>query len=124
MSARDLQFSDGQWVRGKSLDTFCPLGPWLVTSDEVTDPQRLAISCYVSGERLQSSSTAAMIFGVAELIHRLSKSFTLYPGDVIATGTPEGVGYFRDPQRLLHSGDVVEVVIEGIGTLRNPVVAA
>ncbi len=122
VSARDLQFGDGQWVRGKSLDTFCPIGPWIVTADELPDPQALAVNCLVSGERLQVGSTADMHFGVAELIHRLSWSFTLEPGDIIATGTPEGVGYYRDPPRLLRDGDVVEVEIAGIGTLRNPVV--
>ena len=122
VSARDIQFGDGQWVRGKSLDTFCPLGPWVVTADEVPDPQRLAISCTVSGERLQDASTADMYFGVAELVHRLSFSFTLEPGDIIATGTPEGVGYFRDPRRSLRDGDTVVVSIESVGTLSNPVV--
>ena len=123
VSARDLQFSDGQWVRGKSLDTFCPIGPWVVTTDRIPDPQNLSITCTVSGERLQASSTANMIFGVAELVHRLSYSFTLEPGDVIATGTPEGVGFFREPKRYLRPGDVVEVEIGGIGTLRNQVTA-
>ena len=123
VSARDLQFGDGQWVRGKSLDTFCPIGPWVVTTDEIPDPQNLSITCTVSGERLQASSTANMIFGVAELVHRLSYSFTLEPGDVIATGTPEGVGFFREPKRYLRPGDVVEVEIGGIGTLRNQVTA-
>jgi len=121
VSARDLQFADGQWVRGKSLDSFCPLGPWLVTVDEVPDPQSLAISCEVSGEVLQTGSTADMIFGVAELIARLSRSFSLEPGDLIATGTPPGVGWYRDPRRLLRDGDVVVVSIERIGRLINPV---
>jgi 5-carboxymethyl-2-hydroxymuconate isomerase len=121
VSARDVQFRDGQWVRGKSLDTFCPIGPWLVTVDEIPDPQRLGISCTVSGETLQDDTTDSMIFGVAELIERLSWSFTLEPGDIIATGTPEGVGYFRTPQRLLEDGDVVAIEIERIGTLSNPV---
>lgn len=121
VSARDLQFADGQWVRGKSLDTFCPIGPWIVTSDELPDPGSLAIRCEVSGESLQDATTADMVFGVAELIVRLSASFTLEPGDVIATGTPPGVGWFRTPRRVLHDGDVVTVEIEGIGRLRNPV---
>lgn len=121
VSARDLQFGDGQWVRGKSLDSFCPTGPWLVTSDEICDPQKLDISCGVSGQVLQSASTADMVFSVAELIARLSRSFTLEPGDIIATGTPPGVGWFRHPRRLLRDGDVVTVTIEGIGDLRNPV---
>ena len=121
VSARDLQFSDGQWVRAKSLDTFCPIGPWVVTADDVPDPQRLAISCTVSGEVLQSASTRDMIFGVAELIARLSRSFTLEPGDLIATGTPPGVGWFRTPRRLLRDGDEVVVEIGGVGRLSNPV---
>jgi 2-keto-4-pentenoate hydratase/2-oxohepta-3-ene-1,7-dioic acid hydratase in catechol pathway len=122
VSARDLQFGDGQWVRGKSLDSFCPLGPWIVTADEIPDPQQLAITCRVNGEVLQSASTADMFFGVADLISRLSRWFTLQPGDVVATGTPPGVGYFRDPRRLLLDGDEVVVAIEGIGELRNPVI--
>jgi 2-keto-4-pentenoate hydratase/2-oxohepta-3-ene-1,7-dioic acid hydratase in catechol pathway len=121
VSARDLQFRDGQWVRGKSLDSFCPIGPWLVTADEIPDPQSLAISCDVSGERLQSASTADMIFGVAELIARLSHSFTLEAGDLIATGTPPGVGWFREPRRVLRDGDEVVVWVERVGSLSNPV---
>lgn len=124
VSARDLQFRDGQWTRGKSLDTFCPVGPWLVTADEIPDPQALDIRCSVSGEVLQDASTRDMYFGVAELISFLSRMFTLEPGDVIATGTPPGVGYFRDPQRLLRDGDVVTVSIERIGDLTNPVQVA
>ena len=119
VSARDLQFGDGQWVRGKSLDTFCPMGPALVTADEIGDPQTLAIECRVNGEVLQRSTTAAMYFGVAEIISHCSMAFTLEPGDVIATGTPGGVGIFRDPPVLLADGDVVEVTIERVGTLRN-----
>jgi 2-keto-4-pentenoate hydratase/2-oxohepta-3-ene-1,7-dioic acid hydratase in catechol pathway len=121
ISARDLQFGDGQWVRGKSLDTFCPIGPWLVTPEDIPDPQRLRIACTVSGELLQDASTADMFYGVAELVSRLSRSFTLEPGDVIATGTPPGVGYYREPKRLLRDGDEVVVRIERIGELRNPV---
>ena len=119
VSARDLQFGDGQWTRGKSLDTFCPMGPALVTADEVPDPQALAIECRVNGTVLQRSTTAAMYFGVAQIISHCSMAFTLEPGDVIATGTPGGVGIFRDPPILLGDGDVVEVEIERIGTLRN-----
>jgi 2-keto-4-pentenoate hydratase/2-oxohepta-3-ene-1,7-dioic acid hydratase in catechol pathway len=121
VTARDIQFSDGQWVRGKSLDTFCPIGPWIVTADDIPDPGLLGIRCVVSGETLQDASTADMFFGVPELISRLSRSFVLEPGDVIATGTPPGVGWFRDPRRLLRAGDVVTVEIEGIGALVNPV---
>jgi 2-keto-4-pentenoate hydratase/2-oxohepta-3-ene-1,7-dioic acid hydratase in catechol pathway len=119
VSAREIQFGDGQWVRGKSLDTFCPIGPAIVTADEIGDPQRLAISCTVDGEVVQSSNTAMMFFGVAEIISYCSRSFTLEPGDVIATGTPGGVGVFRDPPRFLDDGSVVTVEIEGIGTLTN-----
>jgi 2-keto-4-pentenoate hydratase/2-oxohepta-3-ene-1,7-dioic acid hydratase in catechol pathway len=121
VSARDLQFRDGQWVRGKSLDSFCPIGPWLVTADEIPDPQALAISCDVSRERLQSASTGDMIFGVAELIAHLSHSFTLEAGDLVATGTPPGVGWFREPRRVLKDGDDVVVSIERVGRLSNPV---
>ena len=121
VSARDLQFGDGQWVRGKSLDTFCPIGPWIVTPDELGDPTALEVRCTVSGALVQRGSTADMIFGVRALISRLSTWFTLEPGDVIATGTPPGAGFFREPKKLLRDGDVVEVTVEGIGTLRNPV---
>jgi 2-keto-4-pentenoate hydratase/2-oxohepta-3-ene-1,7-dioic acid hydratase in catechol pathway len=119
VSARDLQFGDGQWVRGKSLDTFCPMGPVLVTADAIGDPQDLAISCMVGDERLQEARTSAMYFGIAEIISFCSRSFTLEPGDVIATGTPGGVGVFRDPPRFLGDGDRVVVEIEGIGRLEN-----
>ncbi|MFI5199325.1 MAG: fumarylacetoacetate hydrolase family protein [Candidatus Limnocylindrales bacterium] len=119
VSARDLQFGDGQWVRGKSLDTFCPMGPVLVTADEIPDPQGLAISCRVDGRILQEASTADMYFGVAEIISFCSQAFRLDPGDVIATGTPGGVGIFRDPPILLGDGDEVVVEIERIGRLRN-----
>jgi 2-keto-4-pentenoate hydratase/2-oxohepta-3-ene-1,7-dioic acid hydratase in catechol pathway len=119
VSARDIQFGDGQWVRGKSLDTFCPMGPVLVTADEIGDPQDLGICCTVGGERVQDARTSAMYFGVAEIISYCSQSFTLDPGDVIATGTPGGVGVFRDPPRFLGDGDRVAVEIERIGRLEN-----
>jgi 2-keto-4-pentenoate hydratase/2-oxohepta-3-ene-1,7-dioic acid hydratase in catechol pathway len=119
VSARDIQFGDGQWVRGKSLDTFCPMGPVLVTSDEIPDPQRLAISCRVGGTILQEATTAQMYFGVAAIVSYCSQSFRLEPGDVIATGTPGGVGIFRNPPVLLGDGDEVSVEIEGIGRLVN-----
>jgi 2-keto-4-pentenoate hydratase/2-oxohepta-3-ene-1,7-dioic acid hydratase in catechol pathway len=119
VSARDLQFGDGQWIRGKSLDTFCPMGPVIVTADEIPDPQTLAISCTVDGEVVQSSTTAMMYFGVAEIISHCSRAFTLEPGDVIATGTPGGVGAFRDPPRFLGDGSVVTVELDGIGRLTN-----
>lgn len=121
VSARDAQFADGQWIRGKSFDTFCPLGPWIVTTDEIPDPQVLGIRCRVNGVTLQDSTTAEMIFGVAELVSYLSRFMTLEPGDVIATGTPDGVGFARTPPIFLDDGDVVEVEIDGIGTLTNPV---
>jgi acylpyruvate hydrolase len=122
VSARRWQFDDKQWVRGKSPDTFCPIGPWLTTRDSVPDPHSLRISCRVNGETLQDSNTSYLIFNIPTLIAFLSKSMTLDPGDIIATGTPEGVGFFRDPKILLKSGDVVEVDIEGLGILRNTVV--
>lgn len=122
VSARDVQFADGQWIRGKSFDTFCPLGPWIVTADEIPDPQKLGIRCRVDGEVLQDSTTSEMIFGVAELVSFLSRVMTLEPGDVIATGTPFGVGFARTPPIFLQHGNVVEVEIDGIGTLSNPVV--
>ncbi len=122
VSARDLQFGDGQWVRGKSLDTFFPIGPYLVTTDEIPDPQDLAIRCYVDSNLLQDSNTSRMFFGVAGIISHLSKYFTLYPGDIIATGTPAGVGVFREPKFLLGAGSEVVVEIEGLGRLSNPCV--
>jgi 2-keto-4-pentenoate hydratase/2-oxohepta-3-ene-1,7-dioic acid hydratase in catechol pathway len=120
VTARDMQRGDGQWVRGKSLDTFCPMGPSIVTADEVRDPQTLSIRCSVNGETMQSSNTSEMIFGVAELIAYISRSFTLHPGDIIATGTPGGVGEFRDPPVFLKDRDVVTCEIERIGKLQNP----
>jgi 5-carboxymethyl-2-hydroxymuconate isomerase len=124
VSARDLQFADGQWVRAKSLDSFCPIGPVLVTADEIPDPQRLRLVCRVNGEVVQDAGTDLMVFGVAELISFCSHSFTLEPGDVLLTGTPWGCGEFMEPRRSLAPGDVVECEISGIGTLRNPVVEA
>ena len=119
VSARDLQFGDGQWIRGKSLDTFCPVGPWIVTADEIPDPQVLSIACLVNGEALQDSTTANMFFGVRTLISYCSRAFTLEPGDLIATGTPAGVGIYKKPPRLLRDGDEVVIRIGGIGELRN-----
>ncbi len=120
VSARDAQFGDGQWVRAKSFDTFCPLGPWLVTPEEIPDPQALRILCRVNGRVLQDSGTDQMIFGVAELVSYLSRFITLRAGDVITTGTPAGVGFARSPAVLLADGDTVEVEIESIGVLANP----
>lgn len=119
VSARDLQFADGQWTRGKSLDTFCPVGPVLVPAAEVPDPQQLRIRCSVNGVVVQDASTADMIFPVAELIAFISEGITLEPGDVIATGTPSGVGMARTPPRWLRDGDVMVTRIEGLGECRN-----
>jgi 5-carboxymethyl-2-hydroxymuconate isomerase len=121
VSARDIQFADGQWVRGKSLDTFCPVGPVVVTADEVEDPQALRLTTRVNGELVQDATTDLMVFDVATLISFCSRSFTLEPGDLLLTGTPWGCGEFMEPKRSLSAGDVVECAIEGIGALRNPV---
>ena len=119
VTARDIQEAEHQWVRAKSLDGFCPIGPVVVTRDEIPDPQALAIRSRVNGATMQDSSTAEMIFSVAELVSYLSRSFTLAPGDLIATGTPVGVGKFRNPPVFLRDGDAVEVEVEGIGVLSN-----
>lgn len=119
VSARDLQRSDGQWVRAKSQDGFAPCGPCIVTADEVADPQRLAIKTSVNGVLMQDSTTGNMIFPVTELIAFVSQSLTLQPGDIISTGTPAGVGAHRNPPVLLGDGDVVEVTVGRLGTLRN-----
>ena len=121
VSARDKQRATTQWFAGKTLDDTCPLGPWLVTPDEIGDPQKLDVSLRVNGETKQHASTAVMIFSVARIIAELSQGTTLQPGDVIATGTPEGVGFARNPPEFLKDGDVMEVEIEKIGVLRNPV---
>lgn len=121
VSARDAQFGDVQWVRGKSFDTFCPLGPAIVTADEIPDPGNLRIMCRVNGETLQDSNTKELIFGVPELIAYVSRFMTLEVGDIIATGTPAGVGFSRRPPIYLTDGDTCEVEIEGIGVLTNPV---
>ncbi|HSL60658.1 MAG TPA: fumarylacetoacetate hydrolase family protein [Desulfotignum sp.] len=113
----------GQWVRGKSFDTFCPLGPVLVTADEIPDPQGLAIESVLNGKTMQQSNTRDMIFSVAQLIAFLSQSTTLLPGTLILTGTPEGVGYARKPPVYLMPGDHLQTRIQGIGTLENPVIA-
>jgi 2-keto-4-pentenoate hydratase/2-oxohepta-3-ene-1,7-dioic acid hydratase in catechol pathway len=119
VSARDLQFSDDQWVRGKSLDTFAPVGPDLVTTDEVGDPHDLDIWAEVDGDRLQDSTTANLAFGVDELVSFCSRAFTLRPGDLLFTGTPAGVGAFRDPPVYLDDGTSVTVGVEGVGELTN-----
>ncbi len=124
VSSRDLQFSEGgQWTRSKSLDTFAPIGPYLVTRDEVPDPQNLSIRCILNGEVMQEGTTGKMIFGVAELVSFLSQGMTLEPGDIIMTGTPPGVGFARDPKVFLKDGDEVTIEIEGLGALTNPVEA-
>ena len=122
VSARDLQFGDGQWVRGKGLDGFAPLGPFITTRDEIDDVHSLKIEGRLNGEVMQSSNTGKMIFKVAYLVSYISQGITLEPGDVIATGTPEGVGIFRKPPVLLKAGDVFDVVIEKLGTLSNRIV--
>jgi 2-keto-4-pentenoate hydratase/2-oxohepta-3-ene-1,7-dioic acid hydratase in catechol pathway len=124
VSARDLQFTDGQWTRAKSVDTFCPVGPRLVPAANVPDPQALGIRCLLNGETMQDSTTANMIFSVAQVIAYASRTMTLEPGDLIATGTPAGVGIFREPPVLLKDGDEVTVEIEGLGALTSPVQAA
>ncbi len=121
VSARDVQFSDGQWLRGKASDTFCPLGPAIVTRDEVPDPQALPIKCRVNGTTLQDSNTKEMIFPVRFLLSFISRAITLEPGDVILTGTPHGVGVFRDPKVFLTPGDRVDVEIGDFGILTNPI---
>jgi 2-keto-4-pentenoate hydratase/2-oxohepta-3-ene-1,7-dioic acid hydratase in catechol pathway len=119
VSARDIQLGDGQWVRGKSLDSFCPLGPVLVTADEIPDPQALAIRSLLNGRLMQNSHTREMIFSVAHLIAFCSQAFTLEPGDIILTGTPHGVGLGRNPKVYMQDGDEIAVEIEGIGRLEN-----
>ncbi len=121
VSARNWQFSDKQWVRGKSCDTFCPIGPWLTTKDDIPDPHALRISTRVNETVLQDSNTSNLIFRIPELIEFITASITLEPGDIIATGTPVGVGCFRKPPIFLKEGDVVEIEIERLGKLRNPV---
>lgn len=124
VSARDIQFSDGQWIRGKSLDTFCPVGPELVPLSAVGDPQALRIRCLVDGTVVQDSSTAQMVFTVADLVAFISEAITLEPGDLISTGTPAGVGFKRNPPIYLRPGGEVTVEIEGLGALTNPIRAA
>jgi 2,4-didehydro-3-deoxy-L-rhamnonate hydrolase len=122
VSSRDLQFSEGgQWTRSKSIDTFCPLGPYIATRDEIEDPQDLSIRCILNGEVMQDGTTAKMIFSVAEIVSFLSQGMTLVPGDVIVTGTPPGVGSARDPQVWLKAGDEITIEIDGLGALTNPV---
>ncbi len=124
VTARDVQVSDGQWVRAKSFDTFAPAGPYLVTRDEVPDPQNLNMRLTVNGEVRQTSNTSNMVFSVAFLVSYISQVCTLLPGDMISTGTPGGVGVFRKPPVFLQDGDIVSVEIEKLGTLTNGVVEA
>jgi len=121
VSARDVQFADKQWVRGKSFDTFCPTGPYLVTHDEIGDPHQLSIKCWVNGELRQESNTDQLVFRIPELIAFISKTCTLLPGDILCTGTPGGVGVFRDPPVFLEPGDVVDIEIDELGHLSNPI---
>jgi 2,4-didehydro-3-deoxy-L-rhamnonate hydrolase len=123
VSGRDLQFADGQWVRGKSLDTFLPVSD-LVPASAVPDPQALPIRALLNGKVMQDSSTSNMIFGVADVVSFVSQAITLEPGDLIITGTPAGVGAFRDPPVWLQPGDEIAIEIDGLGRISNPVVAA
>ncbi|EBA10011.1 fumarylacetoacetate hydrolase family protein [Sagittula stellata] len=125
MSERAFQIErGGTWMKGKSAPTFGPTGPWLVTADEIPDPQKLAVSLKLNGETVQDSNTDDMIFGVAEIVAYMSNFMQLQPGDIIATGTPSGVGMGMKPQRFLKPGDVMEVFIEGLGTQKQETVAA
>jgi 2-keto-4-pentenoate hydratase/2-oxohepta-3-ene-1,7-dioic acid hydratase in catechol pathway len=119
VSARDLQASDKQWVRAKSLDTFCPLGPYLVTADEIPNPQDVNVRCFINGEMVQSGNSRDMIFNIDYLISFLSESFTLLPGDIILTGTPDGVGKFRNPPLFMQDGYEMVVEIDNVGRLVN-----
>ena len=121
VTARDLQHGDGQWTRGKSLDTFCPIGPALVPAADIPDPQALGIRAILNGDVMQDSTTANMVFGVAEIVAFVSQAITLEPGDLILTGTPAGVGVFRDPPVRLQPGDEITIEIDGLGALTNPV---
>ncbi|QTK47517.1 fumarylacetoacetate hydrolase family protein [Xanthomonas euvesicatoria] len=124
LSEREFQLEHGgQWVKGKSADTFGPIGPWLVTRDEIADPQNLSMWLEVNGHRYQNGSTRTMVFGVAELVSHISRYMTLMPGDVISTGTPPGVGLGQKPPVYLKPGDVMELEIEGLGRQRQPVMA-
>jgi 2-keto-4-pentenoate hydratase/2-oxohepta-3-ene-1,7-dioic acid hydratase in catechol pathway len=123
VSARDFQLATTQWIMGKTFDTFCPIGPAIVTADEIADPHALDISMTINGEVLQNSNTKHLIFNIPHLIEHLSSVFTLEPGDIISTGTPSGVGFARKPPRYLKPGDDMVVRVAGLGELRNPVVA-
>ncbi|MBL8211822.1 MAG: fumarylacetoacetate hydrolase family protein [Bryobacterales bacterium] len=122
VSARDFQLATSQWLMGKTFDTFCPVGPYVVTADEIADPHNLRVTCTINGEVLQDGNTKHLIFNIPTLIEYLSSVFTLEPGDIISTGTPAGVGFGRKPPRWLKAGDTVTIECEGLGQLTNPVV--
>jgi 2-keto-4-pentenoate hydratase/2-oxohepta-3-ene-1,7-dioic acid hydratase in catechol pathway len=124
ITARDLQRAHLQWLKGKSLDQSCPIGPWIVDPAEIGDPHALQISLRINGERKQEADTGQMIFRIPRIIAELSRGMTLEPGDVIATGTPDGVGFARTPPEFFRNGDVVEISIQKIGTLRNTIIIA
>jgi len=123
VSARDVQLATSQWLMGKTFDNFAPTGPWITTADEIADPHSLSIELFLNGERMQGSNTRELIFKIPDLVAFISSVLTLEPGDIIATGTPAGVGFSKKPPRWLRPGDEVVVRIEGLGELRNPVVA-
>ncbi len=123
VSARDFQLATSQWLMGKTFDTFGPMGPWITTADEIADPHALDIRLTINGEQMQNSNTRELIFGVPALVAFLSSAITLEPGDIVSTGTPAGVGLARKPPRWLKAGDEVSITVQGLGELRNPVVA-
>jgi len=123
VSARDFQRATSQWLMGKTFDTFAPMGPWITTADEIADPHALNIRLTLNGELMQNSNTRELIFKIPELVAFLSSVVTLEPGDIVATGTPAGVGFARKPPRWLRPGDDVRITIDGLGELRNPVIA-
>ncbi|HEX3892741.1 MAG TPA: fumarylacetoacetate hydrolase family protein [Terracidiphilus sp.] len=123
VSARDVQFATSQWSMSKSFPTFCPMGPAIVTADEIADPHKLAIGLSIDGEVMQNSNTSELVFGIPQLVEYLSSISPLLPGDVISTGTPPGVGLGRTPKRWLKAGESVTVTVQGLGALTNPVVA-
>lgn len=123
VSARDFQMATSQWLMGKTFDSFAPTGPWLTTADEIEDPHNLDIRMEINGEILQNSNTSNLIFNIPQLIEYLSSVFTLEPGDIVTTGTPAGVGFGHKPPRWLKAGDETVVTVQGLGSLRNPVVA-
>ena len=123
VSARDVQFASSQWSMSKSIPTFCPIGPAIVTADEIPDPHTLQISLTIDDEQLQNSNTRELVFKIPELIEYLSSITPLLPGDIVSTGTPPGVGLGRTPKRWLKPGETVSITVEGLGTLTNPVVA-